>query len=142
MSAGCTSTRRSNPLVSTRMVRLRPFIFFPPIDAALAADFGRLHTLTIHRRNRWLRFTSHLDTDRFTKSIIHFFERAVLGPLIEIVANGTLVGKITRDHAPLATSAVHLQQGVEDRPTVYLCWAPRRLGRGQDRFNQDPLAIC
>src|SRR6266536_4292478 len=46
-SAPATSTPSSRPCVSTTMNRLRPVILFPPIEAALASGFRRLHRLAV-----------------------------------------------------------------------------------------------
>lgn len=120
---------------------MRPTILFSPAEAALPADFSRFDRLAIDdgrtRRPRSARRSSYL----LAQHRVDLLQRALAHPLVAVIAYRALMGKLPRQHLPLAPRPQHVQQGVQDCTQI----DPRRRSSSwfapQHRFDQRPLFI-
>src|SRR5579859_1180633 len=124
MLAGCTMTTTRFPCVSTRMCRLRPVIFFPPIGAPLPTGFGRFHRLAVDDPGTGLRVSSCLAARSFTKGVVNPDEGAVERPLVKAVPDRVPVGEVRGKESPLTARSCQIEQGVDDLPEVDDCGPP------------------
>src|SRR5215217_773969 len=90
MSAACTSTRSTNPFVSTIRCRLRPLIFFSRVVTTIAAGFGGLDALRVDDCNMGLFVSVHRFTHAFTQQVVDAYPGSVLCPLLMVIEHGTL----------------------------------------------------
>src|SRR6185437_3324128 len=112
-SAPCTTAYNRHPRVSTKMCRLRPTIFFPPIVAAQSARFSGFDALRIHNSCAGLRVLADQHPYLAAECGIHPFPGAVAAPGVEVVPHGRPVGKVMGQGAPGTAVAVHIIQGVD-----------------------------
>jgi len=142
MSAGWTSTRTKNPCVATQNCRLRPLTFFSPVIAAFTACFGRCDGLGVQDADGRRRIAIQRVSRRVPQRSIDGDQGSITIPCVEIVSNRTHRRTIVRTHAPLAGSAMVVQQGVDDRAAINVGRTPavwRR--RGDQRRDGGPLHI-
>jgi len=123
MSAEWTSTRNRNPFVSTQHCLLRPLTFFP-IIAALAARFGCFDGLRVQDANGRLRVAIQRVSRQFPQRIVDVDKCSIAIPLVKIRANRAHRRKISWKQAPLAASAIFIEQRVDDRPAIDLGQVP------------------
>src|SRR5919199_4589154 len=140
-SAGTTSAPSSRPCVSTRMNRLRPVRRFPPVEAALAADLGRLHTLAIEHGRRGLRGTAVPLSVGPTQRRVDTPPRAVPHPQIVVVADTRGLRELGGQQPPLAARPQQVQQRVHDFAQVQRAAPAGPGGAGQQRRDQGPLLV-
>src|SRR5919197_3154332 len=140
-SAGWTCTRRMSPSVSTSRCRLRPCTFFPPAEAALATGFGGLDALRVDDRRARLALAADLLAQPLAQDGVDALQRPVLGPPIEVVADGLPWPILPRDLPPLAAGPPQVQQPVEDAPSRDRRPPPSALGLRQQRFQHRPLGL-
>src|SRR5918911_1680103 len=113
MSAGATGARSSSPSVSTRMWRLRPLTSFPPVEAALAAGFGGLDRLAVQDGGAGLGMATRRHPDAFAQDGVQVLPGAVLGPLVEVVADGPPIRELLGQQSPLAAGPLQIQPTID-----------------------------
>src|SRR5262245_22273070 len=120
MSAACTSTTSSRPPVSTTTCRLRPLIFFPPVEATAPAGLGRLRRLAVQYCRARLRRPPFAFPILPPQQVIHAPPRPVVLPLLEVVVDRRPLREIVRQEAPGAAGAVDVEDRVRDLAEVHL----------------------
>src|SRR6266550_3249143 len=90
------------------------------IHAPRLTAFGRLHALTVDAGRAGLRLAASLLTGLFDQQPIDELPFPTARPAPKIAVNGLPWGKILRQHAPLAASAISVHDGVDDQPHVPL----------------------
>ena len=123
------------------MCRLRPWTSFPPVEAALAAGFGGLDALRVDDRRAGLPLAADLLAQPFAQDRVDTLQGAVLGPPIEVVADGLPRAVLARDLAPLAAGTFQIEQPIEDAPPRDRWSPPSTLGLRQQRLQHRPLGI-
>lgn len=116
--------------------------FLPAVVASLfPADLGRLRRLTVDARRAGRRFLSRRDAHLASQSVDQPLPRAVVAPLGEVPVRRALGGQIVRQHVPLATAAVDVQNRVDYLTEVDLARTSEavRSFRRQPRRKQTPL---
>src|SRR5712691_7473394 len=142
MSAACTSSTSNRPPVSTITCRLRPVTFFPPIEAAVPAGFGRLRGLAVQHRRARLGRTPLAFPIRPPQQVIHAPPGPVILPLLEVVVDGRPFREIVRQEAPGAAGPVQIEERVRHFADIH----PRRRARTagfplQVRLHDFPLLV-
>lgn len=82
-------------------------------NASLLTDFD---ALAINRSHAGLRFSSQGLAQVKNQDIVEPVEDPGPFPFSEAVKDGTVRGKVVREHAPLTAGAIQIEQGVEDLP--------------------------
>ena len=78
-----------------------------------------------------LGFSLLLFTTLLIKSVVHAFQRAIVGPQIEVVMNRTFRRQVFRDRAPLASGGEHVHETVyhlAHNHSTLVAAAPYRVG--------------
>jgi len=133
MSAGWTSTRTRNPLVSPQHCRVRPLTFCSPIVAALAACVGWCDGWGVQDADGRRRIALQRVSRRVPQRSIDGNDGSITIPWGERGANRTHRRTIVRTHAPLAARAMVVQQGVDDRAAIDIGRAAAVGRRGDDQ---------
>jgi len=105
------------------------------------ADLGRLHRLAVDAGRTGGRFASRCDADLRPQRIDDPLPSAVIAPLGEIAEDRALGRQVVRQHVPLATAAIEVQNRVDNLPEINVprtAEIVRALWR-QQRRNQIPL---
>lgn len=126
------------------MWRLRPWTSFPPVEAALAAGLSGLDRLTVQDRRARLGVPSRRHADAFAEDRVQVLPGAILGPLVEVVADGPPIRELLGQQPPLAAGPFQVQQPVEHLAQANRAGPAGSLGslrRRQQRLQQRPLGI-
>jgi len=118
MSAGWTSTRTRNPLVSPQHCRVRPLTFCSPIVAALAACVGWCDGWGVQDADGRRRIALQRVSRRVPQRSIDGNDGSITIPWGERGANRTHRRTIVRTHAPLAPGAMVGAQRVDDHAAI------------------------
>src|SRR5262249_16519501 len=141
MSAACTKARNTNPLVSTISWRLRPCTFFSGVKPPIAACFGGLDALAINDRYVWFWLSFECRTHFLTEQIVDVHPGAIVDPLLKIVPNGAFGRKLFGQIAPLTTSAILVEQGIEHLADIDSARAARASALRQAWGKFGPVSI-
>jgi hypothetical protein len=76
-----------------------------------------------------------------TQGIVDALKSTIVGPGIEVVADAVPVGKVFREHPPLAAGVDQIEQGVGDLTKIEGSLATPGRGRRKQRFHELPLLI-
>src|SRR3954451_7404624 len=108
MSAGCTSAPTNSPVVSVRMWRLRPLIFFaaskprgPPASVVLTDWLS----MTLPS-GRFARFQQQLEIDPI--------QHAAVAPSVEIMLHRRIRRELAGQLTPLAAGPHHIEQRIDN----------------------------
>jgi hypothetical protein len=83
-----------------------------------------------------------LGADPFSPGVVDPLEGAIGSPPVEIVADGTAMGKVMGEQIPLTAGAQLRAQGVVDLAEVHRAWPSwSRLLSGQEGFEESPFFI-
>src|ERR1700751_584469 len=94
---------------------LAAFDFLPSIIVpVLAADFSRLHRLTVDARGTGSRLPACFPPHSLPQGCEDLAPRPTIAPLREIVVHAAFGEQVMRKHVPLAATAVQIQERVED----------------------------
>src|SRR5947209_309365 len=115
MLAGWTITVTRLPCVSTRMCRLRPVIFFPPIEASLTPGFSCLHTLAVDDPGTVLRIPTCLPPCSLPERVVDLDEGAIERPVVEIVADRVPIGEVSGQEPPGTAGPGQGEDGMHHR---------------------------
>src|SRR5262245_28396256 len=142
--AATTITAQTRPSESVLTNRLRPLIFFPPVVPLGAAAVGRLDRLAVHpagfRRGRG----AGVEADLRPQRVVELLPVALDPPGAEAAVDGLPGREVARQHAPGASGAEVVEDGVEHLAGVgggAAAVGAAGLGAGQQRLGQFPLLV-
>src|SRR5271166_714207 len=119
----------------------------PPADLDLYSAWrretfvGERPALAIDNGGGRTGFSLLLFTTLLIKSVVHAFQRAIVGPQIEVVMNRTLRWQVFRDRAPLASSGEHVHETVYHLAHNHSTLVAAALTGWDQRFDQLPLVV-
>ena len=116
--AGVTSTTSTSPRMSTRRCRLRPFTFFPRVEAGRAADVGRLDTLAINYSRGRFGTSAFRYSDEPSEVVVYGVECPRSGPPPVVFVDGGPGRKVVREQPPGSSGARTVSDRVHDLPRV------------------------
>jgi hypothetical protein len=116
-------------------------MFFPPIEASLAADAGRLHRLAVDDGQRRLRVPAGLHPVLLDQIAVDPGERPIPGPLIEIVADTVMIGELMGQQPPGTAGTIHVTQGIDHFAQVQLGGGTGPANPPHPGLNHGPLLI-
>src|SRR5579885_770865 len=99
-----------------------------PVVPMRAAAPGRFDRLASDDRGTGRRLSPDLPPQPFAPRGVNLLPRAVQAPFAEIGRDRGPGAVITRQQAPLAAAAQHMEDAVEDHTHVDGAWVPTRLG--------------
>jgi len=76
------------------------------------------------------------------KRVMDILQRAIVGPKIEIIVEGTLGRKVLGHIAPLAPRAQYVHDPIHDLAHIGLTLAAAVFGWGNERLDVRPLLVC
>src|ERR671914_359252 len=79
---------------------------------------GRFDRLTIHDGGTWLGMFAGRNAGKFTHAIEYLIPDTAAGPLQVIVVDMAIIGKVMRQHFPLATSFVKIEDRIGDLSNI------------------------
>jgi len=123
---------------------LAPFNPLAAIIAALGtAHLRRLDRLAVDACSAWRGLPTRLPTGLFSPQIKHLCPRAVVAPTCKVVVHGALGKQIVREHIPLTTAPIQIQDRIHHFAHVHFAWASPALGLGRwnHRFQNRPLFV-
>lgn len=106
------------PLGINKDMPLAPGDSFSPIEAALPAGFGRVHTLAVEDPGTWLRIPPCSPSCPLPQHVVDPEEGAIERPGVEVVPDGVPVGEVDGKEPPLAACAIEVEQGVDHLPAA------------------------
>src|SRR5262245_43506592 len=138
---GCHQHRQQKAHGVHENMAFSPVNLLAAIVATLAASLGRLHRLTVDAGSAGSRIPARFGACLSTQVIHHLLPGAVVPPTGEVIVDGALGQKIVRQHVPLATRPVEVQDRVDDLAHVDAACAPAMLGWRNQRFQDRPLFV-
>jgi hypothetical protein len=139
MSAACTTTLRTGPVVSTSKWHLRPLASWRRQSCA-APLFRRLDRLAVQDCRARGRFSSRVPPGPLAQRGVRSFPNTILAPAPKVVIDG-LPGKIVGQEPPGFPTTQYVQNAVNDFPPALVgrptplsrpgSTAPRRPTRGR-----------
>src|SRR5581483_12496886 len=103
--------------------------------------FGCLDTLAVDHCSTRLTFAPEGRTNLKPQAIIDPLDRAISHPLVKVVGDMLPVRQIVGQHAPLATRAVQVQDGVHYLTEIDGAFATWPGGLAQPRFDLCPFVV-
>ena len=113
------------------------------VTPVLTADFRRLHGLAVDADRAGRRLAAGLHADLGPQGVHKPRPSAVVAPLREILLGRALGKQVVRQHIPLATAAVEIQDRVDDLAHAHFSGAstPLRTRGWNQRLQDRPLLI-
>lgn len=113
-----------------RQVTLAAGDFLASVIAAFFSSFSRANRLAIDDGHRGGRFLARCFPRFFPQSVVNASPCAVVSPPTKHAIDGAPIGKKLRQHSPLTTCPHHIQNRVEDSPSINrTATQPGRLGQ-------------
>ncbi len=120
---------------------MRPLTFFPPVEPALSARFGRLHALAIDERRCRFRIAILRAAHLLPQLIVQFLPGSVVSPFIKVVADAAGMREVMGQEAPLTPRPHEMEDRIHDFAQVHLAGpAPHPVPR-QHGGHQLPLLV-
>ena len=91
------------------------------------------------RRGRWLAAVG--DPHFHPPAVVEFHPQATFAPGREVIENGGLGRKVFGQHAPLASGAVAIEDGVANHPAGVLDGSPSGFWLGNECFEDVPFVV-
>ena len=123
------------------MCRFRPVIFFPRVEAALAAHLGGLRALTVDDGSARLGVPPGAHPHGLAQGGVDPFPGAVERPFVEVIPDAVIIREVLGQHRPLTARPCEVQDGVDDLTKVQFTRATRALLRGKQRLDKLPLRV-
>jgi hypothetical protein len=114
---------------------------FPPIEAAVAAGFSRLHTLAVDDPGTRLRVTPHSLSCADTEGVVDTDEGAIECPGVEVVPRGVPIGKVDRQQPPRTAGTVEIEEGIDDLTEIDGRRPSQTPVALHERTDQRPLVV-
>src|SRR5258706_7544349 len=134
----------SMPNVSTRMCRFLPLIFLPasyPFGSMPPPFFGAFHALAVDDGCGLTGFPLRSFATLLIQRVVDSFQRAVIGPQIEVVVDRAFRRQVFRDRAPLTAGRENVHEAVHHLPHDHRALATACLAWPDQRFNQSPFVV-
>src|SRR5919202_5549783 len=141
ISAAWTTIAKRLPRTSTTSWRFRPWIFFPTIEAPLAAGARGLHRLAVDDGQDRLRVPAGLHPVLLHQIAVNPGEGSIPGPLVEVVADTAVIGELMGQQPPGTTGSIHVAQGVEHFPQVQSGRSPGPGAQPSPGLDHGPLLV-
>src|SRR5215510_13322551 len=118
--------------------------FLAAVIPSLPATLGGFHRLTINTGSTWCRLLRGglVLSDLLAQRVHHMLPRPIVSPLRKILISGAFRKQVVRQHVPLATSAVEVQDGVDDFTHINFTRASSGLSRWNQWLQNGPLLLC
>src|ERR1700683_4197051 len=140
------------PTVSTRMCRFLPLIsaqrlrcrFLPASYpcGSMNAPFSRaFHALAVDDGGGRTGLPLLSFATPLIKRAVDSFQRAVIGPQIEVAIDRTSRGQVFRDRPPLTAGRENVHQAVHYLPHDHRALTSATLARWDQRFHQSPFVV-
>ncbi len=110
------------------------------IHTAFFTAFRRFDALAVNHSGTGLLLPSSFLAHLLDQNLIDLFPQSIVLPAPIIVVHRTPRRKIDRQHPPLATGAVNIQDRVDNLPFFPFLWTPKS-GAGKKFRNQLPFGI-
>ena len=123
------------------MWRLRPFTFLPPSQPRGPLFRGLDAPALDDSHGRRGLFAGGL-ARLIAQAVVYPLDGSIVAPLGEVVVDAVPLGEVAGQHAPLAAGAEQVEHRVEHVAQAELPLASTGLGRGQQRFDEQPLLIA
>lgn len=78
---------------------------------------------------------------RFAKHVVQFDKRSITIPLVKVLPRRTHRWEIVREEAPLAASAIFIDQGIDNRAEIDFGWPTTTKGGGDYGLDGGPLCL-
>src|SRR5579875_638680 len=114
MPAECTTMLCRFPIVSTTNSRFFPLIFFPPINADVAAHLAALYRLAIGHQDTRGRRSSRFQPNQLVKHLVDPFPGPIIAPEIIVTTDGAMVREIMGDETPLTPRPHEIADPIHD----------------------------
>src|SRR6202163_4100490 len=131
----------SRPNVSTRMCRFLPLIFLPasyPCGSMHAPLFRAFHALAVDDGGSRTGFPLRLFATLLIKRVVDPFQRAVIGPQIEVAVDRAFRRQVFRDRAPLTAGREDVHEAAHHLTHDHCPLASARLAGRDQGFDQSP----
>src|SRR5262245_55704296 len=101
------------------------------VVAARIAMASRFHGLAIHHSGTWFGLFSCRNTGQFSHASEHLIPGTAASPFQVIVVDVTIIGKVMRQHLPLAAGFIKIEDRIDDLANIDRPWPSRVCALGE-----------
>src|ERR1700709_219801 len=113
-----------------------------PHRSRRAPFFCGLHALAIHDRCTGTFLAPFKPPDAVSKHVMDFLPCPVVSPLLEVHVDRRERGKVSGDHAPSATTAQDVEDGIDGRPKLCRTGSSSWLGGWKQTTDNPPFRVA
>lgn len=126
-----------------QQVSLAPAYLLAGVVAnGFAALFGALDALAVENGRGWGGFSTFPNTDLLPQAMVELLPQATLAPGRKVIEHRGLGWKVLGQHAPLAATSIHEEDGVEDFSPAVLDGSSADLGLWNQWLDDVPFLVA